>query len=107
MIHICKKNCIQLKHRSITLIFHDQIVVLIPWSLYENPWLYCEHFRIILKRKCSEFLLMYGCPSLPIEKTKNNENNNKNNEIKNENKKIEKIKKLLFTKKPPQKYHGL
>lgn len=50
---------------------------------------------------------MYGGPSLPIEKTKNNENNNKNNEIKNENKKIEKIKKLLFTKKPPQKYHGL
>ena len=107
MIHICKKNCIELKQRSITLIFHDQIVVLIPWSLCENPWLYCEHFWIILKRKCSEFLLMYGGPSLPIKKTKNNQNNNKNTEIKNENKKIEKMKKLLFTKKPPQKYHGL
>ena len=46
---------------------------------------------------------MYGGPSLPIKKTKNNENNNKNSEIKNENKKNEKIKKLLLTKKTPTK----
>ena len=54
--------------------------------------------KFVEKLCTKEKSLVYGGPSLPIKKNKNN----KNEKIKNENKKIEKMKKNI-QKKPPTK----